>query len=201
MNNLTTENEQFLSEVNNYKNDYYSNNRKGMIFKKTQKLDLAKNISKQFDLKTLITNSIFIIPNSNNIYLDYTILKLYIHPDNYNSLFDYILYLQDELILKYKTYNIHINLDTFTISAAERYKSLIELYVKKCEELSVNKPDDELYTSLVDKLCIYNTPHIIDTIIMLLKPVIPPIINTKFHFETKQDSPDLIKKLLEQKHI
>ena len=201
MNELTTDNEQFLSEVNNYKNDYYSNNRKGMIFKKTQKLDLAKNISNQFDLKTLITNSIFIIPNTNNIYLDYTILKLYIHPDNYNSLIDYIFYLQDDLIQQYKTYNIHINLDTFTISAAERYKSLIELYSKKCEDLCVNKSEDEFYTNLVDKLCIYNTPNIIDTIITLLKPIIPPVINTKFHFETKQDSPKLIEKLLQQKHI
>jgi hypothetical protein len=114
---------------------------------------------------------------------------------------DYLLYLQDDLIQQYKTYNIHINLDTFTISAAERYKSLIELFSKKCEELCVNKPENELYTSLVDKLVVYNTPNIIDTIIILLKPVIPPVINTKFHFETKQNSPKLIEKLLEQKHI
>ena len=201
MNELITENIQFLFEINNYKNDYYSNNRKGMLFKKLQKIDLAKNISKQFDLKTLITHSIYIIPNTNNIYLDYTILKLYANDENYNSLIDYYLFLQDDLISQYKTFNVHINLDTFTISAAERYKPLIELYVNKCEELSINKCENVFYTNLINDLYIYNTPSIIDTIVQLFKHLIPPVINTKTHFETKLNSPKLLEKLLEQKHI
>lgn len=189
------------TEINNYTNDYYLNNRKGVLFKKIQKIDLAKSIANQFDLKTLITNSIYIIPNTNSIFLDYTILKLYMHVDNYNVLIDYFLFLLDDIIQKYKTYNIHINLDTFTISAAERYKPLLELYNEKCLTLSINKYENEMYANLVDNLYIYNTPNIIDTIIMLFKPFITHDMNTKIHYETKQNSPKLLEKLLQQKHI
>ena len=189
------------TEINHYTNEYYTNNRKGVFFKKLQKIDLAKNISNQFDLKTLITHSVYIIPNTNSIFLDYTILKLYMNADNYNSLIDYFLFLIDDIIKKYKTYNIHINLDTFTISAAERYKPILELYNKKCLDLSVNKSINELYTTLIDNLYIYNTPTIIDTIINLFKSFITYDIITKIHYETKQTSPQLLEKLLEQKHI
>ena len=88
-----------LYEMQEIENSLYQNQSKNMFFKKTQKNQIAKSISEQFNLKQLLANSVYIIPSTPDcIYLDYPTLKMFIHEDIYQELIDHILVLYDTCI-------------------------------------------------------------------------------------------------------
>jgi len=114
-----------INEIKEFQNNYYSVNKKNFFFKKQQKIDCATEISEKCDINTLLNNSVFIIPNTNSIFFDYTIFKVFANPANYNNIINHINHLINYCIQYFERYNVHINLSSFTITAYERYKKLI----------------------------------------------------------------------------
>lgn len=177
---------EILENAYKMQNIFYTNSQKNFFFKKKQKLECAKVISENTNLDHLIHSTFFIIPNKNIIFFDYTIFKIYGNNDNYLKIVDYVLYLVNHCIQQYGNYEIHISLNTFSISALERYKPIIEMFSQKA-----------IHCNLISKFCIYYSPSFIDTILRVLGSIIKEDILAKTIFYKKEDSDALIKHILQ----
>ena len=173
-------------------NLYEKNGGKNFFFKNAQKKEIAKNISENFDLKTLLNQCIYILPteSSNEIYIHYPTIKLFIHDEIYEDIIQHLLNLYDECIIKYGNYKLNINLDGFTISAAERYKMCVYLFSKKYIEKYITYDDN-----CIEKINIFNTPSVIQHIIKLFKHLFPSNIDHKIVYCSKKDSPSIMKNM------
>jgi hypothetical protein len=180
----------FLSKIDKVKEDYYEKNGKNVIFKKSQKNECAKEVSNSINIDLLIQNTTFIIPNTNKVFFNYEIFKLYANDDNYEKIYLYLLSLVKKCIQLYSNFEIHMNSNSLTISAVERYKNFIILLTQYCLKEKSN------YSFLLSKLCIYNTPNSISSIIQIVMPLIDPIVRPKFILHSKNDSEELLKNLL-----
>ena len=169
--NYYKENEQIndnniINDIKEFQNNYYSIHKKNFFFKKKQKLDCANTICEKFSLDDLINKTMFVIPNTNIVFLDYTIFKLFANPNNYEILVNNIILLFQDRINNFKSFELHVNLDNFTISSLERYKSIINTFISKC--LSNNTT----YVYSMNNIYIYNVFKSFDNMITALRSVI-----------------------------
>ncbi len=172
-----------MDKLIQFEANYYSQNGgKNGLFKKSQKLECAKAVSSQFSLAELVGMSIYIVPGSNRVYLNYPIVKHYACPDNYQKIVSYILQLYQVCIDTYGKYELHVNLQSFTISAAERYKDFIKMHSQMRTSDSVD------YTEKLDKMVIYYTPSMMDTITQFLRPFIDKRVAGKVKMYSKDES-------------
>ena len=183
--------ESLVDLMEKYKNHYYQKEVKNTFFKKSQKMDCARKMSEQFDLKDMIANTVYNIPNTNKILFDYNIFKLYANENNYQNVVDSVLALYDEVLKNYEKYEVHVILESFTISAAERYKDVIKLFCNTCMNSTTNN-----YSQKLNKMYIYYTPSMIDSISTLLKPFVDPIVFNCMVYYSKTESPQLLQKLV-----
>ena len=177
-------------EIEKLQDDFFKKEGKNSFFKKTQKLDCAKKIATHFDLEDLVSKTIFVINGTNNIYIDYNILKAYANPDNYDYIINYIISLYDYCITLYGDFEVHINLMSFTISAAERYNGAIKMFSERCLQ------NNAQYSFKMKYMKIYNTPSMMETISKLLKPFLDPLVLQKIKMFSKHETPALLNELL-----
>lgn len=189
MSNIIEENNEndFIEKVKDFQDNYYSKNKKNMIFKNKQKLDCANAVCSNFSIDYLISQTIYIIPNTNKIFVDYTVFKLFANTDNFSTIVDNIFILLKNRVESFNNFELHINLDTFTISALERYKIVIKDFIDKC--ISYNTK----YTENMNNLYIYNIPKTFDAIIKTLKPFIDIKIYDKIIHCDDTTSEEVIK--------
>ena len=180
----------FNKRIEELTNQYYSDNKKNTFFKSSQKMECAATITNQIGIDDLIRKTIYVIPNTNCVFMDYTLFKTYATPDNYNKIVGYILLLFDYCIANYGEYYAHVNLDGFTISAAERYKSIIECFLINCMS------SESQYSLRLINMNIYNTPNTFNNISKMLMPFADPLVREKIVFYDKKCSGELITKLL-----
>ena len=185
----------FQANLNQKQVEYYSTNPKNFFLKKKQKKECAKSITNQYNLEELINNSVYKIKNTDSIYIDYEIIKLFLIDDNSSSITDYIMFLIVQNIETHGSFNMHINLNTLTISGVERYKIFIIDFCNKC--ISSKHKIIELMKSLF----IYNTPNVMENIVRLLKPFLNELIHQKVIYHSKYDSPLLISQLLNENTV
>jgi len=180
----------FLSKIEQIKEEYYDKNGKNIIFKKSQKNECAKEISNFVDTDLLIQNTMYIIPNSNKIYFNYEMFKLYANDDNYEKISKYLLSLFQICIDQHSNYEVHMSIKSFTISACERYKTFVLLLTQQCLQEKKN------FSFLLTKFYIYYTPNCISNIIQITTPLIDPIVRHKVVLYSKNESEELLKNLL-----
>ena len=191
MSNQEETEEDFVNKINSFTNDYYNNSSKNFFFKKSQKIDCANKISSTFDIDQLIQKTCFIIPNKSSVYFDYSFFKLYANESNYEKIIDYILYLFDNCILTNNELKVYVNLEGFTVSAAERYKKIILLFFNRCADDKRNT-----YSDTLSYWKILNTPSMIDMIKTIIKPLIPNYIMSKVILVSKNDTPACLHDLV-----
>jgi len=172
-----------------YKDNYYQTNGKNSFFKKNQKIECAKEVSQAFNLGEMVRRSIYRISNSNKVVFNYSVFKLYANPDNYGSIVQEVLNVYDDILLDYPSFEAHIILEGFTISAAERYKSAIQLFCQKCMNSTTK------YARLTEVMVIYYTPAMIDNISALLRPFIDTNVGDRIVTISKADSEEALRKL------
>ena len=97
----------------------------------------------------------------------------------------------DTVLETYTTIEVHIILESFTVSAAERYKECIKMFCNKCMNSSTQ------YSKLIEKMCIYNTPSMIEHISLIIKPYIDPNLSQSIILYTKDESSERLKTLLD----
>ena len=171
MSNLS--NSKLLQQLENYKNNYYSENSKNIFLKNKQKIECAQVVSSQCNIDELISKTVYLIKNTNKVYIDYPIFKLYAHPSIYKKIIEHTQNILDECIKQYDSFEVHVNLKTFTISAAERYRQIIQDFYDAA--LSKNT----VYYVKIHKVYVYYTPSAIGDIAkLLLNPEILPKVHT-----------------------
>ena len=175
-----------------YQQEYYQSQGKNMFFKKSQKQDCAKGVSQAFPLEEMINRTIFLLPQKNKLVFDYTVFKLYATSENYEAIIQRVIESYDLLLREYPTFEVHIILDGFTISAAERYKSVIQIFCNKC------MTSETRYTQYITSMYLYYTPSMMESISALLKPFIDPDISQRIVMFSKVESPAIFKKLFEE---
>jgi len=179
-----------LEAIENYKVNYYEvQGKNSFFFKKTQKLDCAKEISQKFDLESMINTTIYRIPETNKIIFNYPVFKLYANPENYDAIVQGVLKVYDSVLNTFDKFEAHVILEGFTISAAERYKDVIKLFCQKCMNSNTN------YAISTHAMHIYYTPSMIESISTLFRPFIDPTISERMVLHSKNDSGELIKTL------
>jgi hypothetical protein len=171
-----------LGDLEKFKSAYYTENKKNVLFKKDQKMDMASKISTEFNLETLIQKTIYILPGTNEIYFDYNVFKMFAHPTNYATFISYTQMLIVHCIQKYGSFICHFNVNSFTASAAERYKGILELFN------AITERDDTNYSPKMTKLHIYNTPSSFEHIYKLISGLIDPEVRSKIVFHSKAES-------------
>ena len=160
-----------MNELEQFKSTYYSDNKKNMVFKTQQKHELATKICSQFGQDELFHKSVYPIRDTNKVYIDYPVFKLFVNPTNYEAFVLFCQNIFNQTIEKHGTFECHINLLSLTVSAIERHQRVVELFCTDPEQR-----DGMEYTKFLTKICIYNTPSIIDNIINVVKRLIDPDI-------------------------
>ena len=127
-----------METIHNLQNQYYNINNKNSFFKKKQKYECADLVTNQIGIDTMLTKCIFIFDNS-KIFIDYTIFKTFANPNNYHDLTLFLARTINDTIYKHKTFEIHINLDTLTISAVERYSAIITSFAEHGQNNNYDK--------------------------------------------------------------
>lgn len=180
-----------ILKMNKYKEEFYKTNTKNTFFKNKQKMELARKISESFNMNEMLRLTAYIIPNTPHIYFDYTVFKLYANETNYTEIARFVLNRFEECIHQYGEYVVHVNLDSLTISAAERYKRLIEVFNVLCiQNTSIH------FTDRLRCWYVYNPPSVLDMIHKILITVLDKDAISKINIVSKKDSPEILSKIL-----
>lgn len=177
------ERHEYLKRIKETEQKYYSKHSKNVIFKNSQKSDCASFVTNEMDLQRMIDCTAFIVPDTNIIYYNYLVFKTYGNEENHIHLYTHLTQLITTVLHKYNTFEFHINLKTFSVSACQRYYNMI-----------VGSIDDNMiFTEKMTKIVIYHTPFIIDQINKLLYNSIRTFVD-KVEY-VKKDSDLRINKL------
>lgn len=181
-----------LALLGKIKTDFYTAEPKNTFFKNGQKAKVAEQITNQINIQDLLRCTVYIVPNTNRVYLDYPLLKQYANSNNYEEVVNYVISVLAQCTQLYGQYEMHIDLKGFTISAAERYKLGIQLFCTKCCAQTETQ-----FADLLMHMYIYNTPSVIENITRLFAPFMDPVIPKKLVYLSKIDSPRLLEQLLQ----
>lgn len=184
-------------ELTKVQSEFYASQPKCFFFKKSQKSDCADFVTTQLCLDELIHHAIYVIPNTKTIYMDYPVFKCYATSTNYENIISHILTLIDQLIGQYNEFNIHVNLASFTLTAAERYSQMLQLF---CETICKRTNAHFKYTDYMKRMHIYNTPNTIHLITPLLSRFINESISDKIAYFSKEQSADILRNIHIQKN-
>ena len=182
-----TSTEDLIKDIENFKEQYYHENTKSMFFKKSQKMDCAQKICEQYNMNDLLKQTAYEISTSGEIFLNYPMFKQYANENNYNVIIDYVFNLINETIQNKGKYVVHVDLNGFTVSAADRYKEVIQLFNKRCTETTNIR-----YVDYCEKWFIYNPPMVIDMISKILSPIMDPDMLKTLTIYSKKESPYLL---------
>lgn len=179
-----------LISIEKVKQEYYSKEKKNTFFTSKQKLALAETVSNSISQEDLTARTVYVVHNTNKIFVDYTIFKLFANPSNYQYLVSYMITLLDYCIENYNSYEVHVNLDTFSVSACHRFKEVIELYLNECMKHNTE------FTDKLNKMHLYNIPSVFETIQKLLSPFMHEIVKQKIELHKKTESASLLSQLV-----
>lgn len=143
---------------------YYDKNKKNSIFKSAQKLDCAKHVTDNISLETLLNKTFYIKENTNIIITDYLVFKTFANPSNYEQIVQYTLSLATYCIQEFGSYALQVNLQSFTITAAQRHSDIIKILCERCL-----RKESVLYKHL-EGMYVYNYPTIISSLRKLFTP-------------------------------
>lgn len=146
------------NKIQQLQEQFYAQNPKRTFFKESQKIQCSEHIAQQLNIEMLLQKSFYINENTNNIVCDYTIFKTFANANNYEIMINYVMNLVNQCITQYSTFELHVNLKSFTITAAQRHMDVIRHFCEKC----LNK--DSLYCNQLQTLYLYNCPSMIQTV-------------------------------------
>ena len=176
MDNYGKRNE-YLSKIQTAQNEFYSNQAKKHIFKNAQKTECAHYITANMKLDHLIESTAFIVPNTNLVYFNYLVFKTYGSAENAKPIYAHITALIESILTTYDSFELHVNLKSFSVSACQRYYSMIISSIES----------NTLFTDKLGKLVIYHTPFIIDQVTAMLYHTIKPFLHRIEYVKEKSE--------------
>jgi hypothetical protein len=178
-----------MDEILQYQKEYYETNKKNLFFKKSQKQECAETICNRMNLTDLMDQTFWIIPNKNQLYFDYRVFKLYGNPNNFMEIVHNVLRFCSWCVAEYSNFEIHVNISSFTVSAAERFRDIVVLFCEECGK------QETRFSEMLTTMNLYNTPNMIDQISKMLMPIFPPEVRHKIRMFKKDESTEILGKL------
>ena len=160
------------------------------ILEKLEKI--KKNDKKTFQnislneeqLKFLLDQSFLV--KKNRIIAKYKIIKNFANSNTYNSIIENLLVKIRFLITKYDNFEMHIDLEGYTLTSHERIKNIYGLLFSSCEN------DNVLFSEKLIKLHVYNCPIFIRSLSSFFAPFINKTANEKIFLFNKIDSEKML---------
>jgi len=119
---------------------------------------------------------------SNKIFFDFVFFQQYANRDTYPTILNSIVCAIQQVLSKYPTFEMHVSLYSFSMSALTKHKDFIQMFSER----------QELYESSFTDLHIYFTPNIIDSIMKVLGKIFSNPYRPKMHLHSKQESEELL---------
>jgi len=170
---------------------FYSTSGKNMFFKSAQKMQCAQAVASELTPQILLARTFQHIPNTDRIFVNYPMFKSFMCPETYKLSIDYLLEMGNFIVQTYGTLEVHIDVQSFTPTAAERFKGFIVQIVKECEIRSTS------FSVYLARMNIYNCPALADHVARMIWGILPVETSGKIHLYQKDVSPDLIAKLFQ----
>lgn len=180
-------------KIEELRNTYYQNNSKNVIFKKKQKNDCANIISQNINLQELLHHT-FIV-NENIIIFRYTIFKTFASNENQKYILQYFSNILIHLINTYSSFIMHIDMNTYTISAHERYKDWYSKFFQICCDKDIQ------FSNHLQYLHCYNTPTLINNLQSFFNSFIDKNAQSKITLFNKEESIGKIENILKNNNI
>ena len=190
INNIMENRVETMQQINTIKQNILLENNNSFFYKNDVKDKQKTAIQETIQFDKLLRACVYIIKDTNNIYIDYQVLKLFANPDNYSTIVDYLIYNINENINTFGTFNAHINIHTFSVTACQRYLPVIKMFLEKCNNYNTT------YSTKISKLYIYNTPLTIANISAMLQPFIFPDLRKNIVLYDKNESSTLLMQLM-----
>lgn len=169
-------------EIEKVKDEFYGETGKNTFFKKQQKYDCAKQVVSKIPLDVLFARTCYNIENTDCVIIDYPIMKTYAYPEVFDDLAEYIISVFYKVVTKYGTFEARLNLDGFTVSAADRFKRLIEVFCMKCFNQGTG------FSMIINKFVVYNTTSVIDSVKPIVSHLIEENVKKRLFLISKKDS-------------
>jgi len=164
----------FKEKLEAVQNTFYQEQGGKSWFKKDkQKINCALAITQSIPLNDLLDKTFAIVANTNKVIIEYPLFKTFANPNNYNEINTYILKLFTQCIDTHGSFEVHVNLKSFTITAAQRYRDMICQFCKECLD------KDTQFTRTMTYFAIYNCPKMFDSISALFSGFINDQVRSK----------------------
>jgi hypothetical protein len=175
--------EELEREIEKAQADFYTESGgKNTLFKKQQKYECAKQVVSKISIDVLLDRTCYILPDSNCVHIDYPVLKSYASPEIFDTIADYIIAKFQEVKDEFGELLVCLNFDGFTVSAAERYKLLIDTFCQKCFQKNTG------FAPVVTQFVVYNSTNVVDAIKHIVWPFMEENVRETLLVVSKQDS-------------
>lgn len=175
--------EELEREIEKAQADFYTESGgKNTLFKKQQKYDCAKQVVSKISIEVLLDRTCYILPDTNCVHIDYPVLKSYASPEIFDTIADYIIAKFQEVKDEFGELLVCLNFDGFTVSAAERYKLLIDTFCQKCFQKNTG------FAPVVTQFVVYNSTNVVDAIKHIVWPFMEENVRETLLVVSKQDS-------------
>lgn len=180
--------EELENEIDKLKEEFYGSSTKKLFFNKSQKFECANQITSKLPIEMLLTNTCRPILNDTIkiIYIDYPIFKSYATPETFDIISDYIIQVFRDFRSQHGHLDVVVNLDTFTISAFERYKHIIKIFCDKCFQ------QQNEFSKSLSLFSIYNVPTAFDAIKRAITPFMLEEVRSKIRLFGKVESEPIL---------
>lgn len=172
-------NEKLIENIKQLQLDYHSNPNiiKTFLNKKEIKKGCSEHVSRNINLDKLISETVYVIDDTNKIFIDYTVFKVYSSQSNYQTIVDFLVNKIKFIMSIHKTFEVHLNLKSLTISGIERYRPIFQIYYDTCCK-------NGLYydSAVLDQIVIYNTPMIVNIITPIMVKYTDQSIKSKITY-------------------
>jgi hypothetical protein len=117
------------------------------------------------------------IQEPNLIFFDYTTFKTFARPDLFADFAQYILTLMQACIRLHGAFEMHVNLKSFSVTAAQRYSEMIRMFCKQC------LCSDAEFSNLLTKMYVYNSPKILGAVTACFAGFVDDRVKSKIVFK------------------
>jgi hypothetical protein len=160
-----------LEKINSLKKEFYSENKKNILFKNQQKFDCANTIFQTMDLDVLF-NSIIEV-KENTFFFNYNIFKAIITPIVYMKFISFIFEMNEKTLKNYSTYDVIVDCKGLTMTGVERYKDFISLLSFQGQQNEKN------FLQKLTRIMIIHPPFMVSNIGKILLPLMDKGVKDK----------------------
>jgi hypothetical protein len=160
-----------MNKINSLKTEYYSENKKNLLFKNGQKFDCANTIVQNMNIFDLFKS--ILRPEENRLLFNYAMFKTIIHPNIYMDFIYYIFEVNEQILATHTTYDVIIDFKGLTMTGVERYKDFITTLSLEGQKNKKN------FLQKLGQVKIINPPFMIANIGKVLLPLMDTIVKDK----------------------